>query len=139
MGFFGRFSYVDGAWVGDEPTAEPSLVIDIHDSDIATVDYTPATGATGRFYLGVEPRIYFEDDGASAPVDTAAEARGFAEWVRRVQGRDVEPAAVEELMAVDDESDEPEDAFVEETVERLLVLAGLPLPEALTAVGDEVE
>lgn len=138
MGFFGRFAYAGGAWSADEPTAELSLVVDIHDSDIATIDYAPAKGAAGRFYLGVEPRVYFEDDEASSPVDTAAEARGFSEWVRQVQGQNVEPAAIEELMAVDDGEAEPEDAFVEETVERLLLLAGLPLPEALTAVGDDL-
>ncbi len=133
MGFFGNFAYSGGAWACEKPNGEPSLVIDIHDSDIATVDYAPATGgASGRFYLGVEPRIYFEDNKANAPVDAAAEARGFAEWVRQAQGRDVEPAAIERLLASGASDAEPQDVFVEETVEKMLVLCGLPLPDELS-------
>jgi hypothetical protein len=63
-------------------------------------------------------------------VDREAEALGFARWVERVSGRRIDPRDVEELMAPDDEETEPEDEFVEETVERLLTLAGLPLPQA---------
>lgn len=142
MGFFGNFAFSGGAWACEKPNGAPSLVIDIHDSDFATVDFAPATGgASGRFYLGVEPRIYFEDNKANAPVDAAAEARGFAEWVRQVKGRDVDPAAIERLLASAASDAEPQDVFVEETVEKLLVLCGLPLPDELSDAplqGDDI-
>jgi hypothetical protein len=135
MGFFGKFAYSKGQWAGENPSGSPSLVVDIHDSDIATVDYSPSGGATGRFYLGTEPRIYFDDDAASAPVDRAVEARAFAEWVRQVTGREQSPETFEGLMAGDDADAEPLDVFVEDTVQKLLALAGLPLPSALA--GEE--
>lgn len=50
--------------------------------------------------------------------------------MRVVLGRDVDPGDVERLLPKDDE-DEPEDVFVENTVRRLLVLAGLPVPDDL--------
>ncbi len=39
-------------------------------------------------------------------------------------------------MASDSEDDEPEDDFVEETVDRLLDLVGLPLPEGMPSADD---
>ena len=82
MGYFGRFVYSGGAW-RDEPAAEAFLAVDIHDSDIATVDFrSPATG--GRFYLGFQPRDYWEDPDASAPVDADAEAAGLSTWASEV-------------------------------------------------------
>jgi hypothetical protein len=80
MGFFGRFVYAEGAW-GEHTTASAYLAIDIHDSDIATVDYAPVLeGSSGRCFLGYEPRHYFEDEAASQPIDPAAEARGLVSW-----------------------------------------------------------
>ena len=131
MGLFATFGYVNGAWISGDVDGAPSLVIDIHDSDIAAVRYSPAAGASGRFYLGVEPRIYFEDEAASEPVDAAAEASGFVGWIREVNGRDVDPASVEALLASPNPDDDPVDVFVEETVEKLLDLVGLPLPKEL--------
>ncbi len=124
-------THSDGHWRESEPSNEPYLFIDVHDSDIATVDYRPAPNAAGRFFLGTEPRIYFEDDGASESVDREAEAMGFAQWARQVHGRDIGAADILALMAPEDEDDEPEDDFVEETVDRLLDLIGLPLPEGM--------
>ena len=106
----------------------PFLLLDVHDSDIATVDYRAADASGGRFYLGYEPRIYFEEPDASAPVDTRAEAEGFARWVLDAEERDVDSDEVQRLMASPDGAP-PEDDVVEQTVERLLTLAGLPLPE----------
>jgi hypothetical protein len=40
----------------DEATDEWQLRITVHDSDIATVDYQPSECASGRFYLGFQPR-----------------------------------------------------------------------------------
>jgi hypothetical protein len=128
VGYFGKLAYSDGRWSSGRPTAVPFLLIDVHDSDIATVDYRAADATGGRFFLGYEPRIYFEEPDAGTPVDTHAEAEGFARWVQDASGTDVEPAEVQRLMASPDGAP-PEDDVVEETVERLLALAGLPLPE----------
>ncbi|MCU1619383.1 MAG: hypothetical protein JWR28_188 [Modestobacter sp.] len=135
MGFFGTFAFTGGAWTSGSAPSEPYLVIDVHDSDIACVDYRPAGDAGGRFYLGYQPRVYFEDPTASEPVDTDAEARGFAHWTRLVTGHAIDPRDVTALLAADDEDAEPEDLFVEETVARLLQLAGLPVPEDLSGEG----
>ncbi|MDP9441419.1 MAG: hypothetical protein M3P34_04410 [Actinomycetota bacterium] len=139
MGLFARFTHSTGQWREAEPADEPYLSIDVHDSDIATVDYRPAPPGLGRFYLGVEPRIYFEDPTASDTVDREAEAKGFSQWARDVHGRDVDPADVLALMAADsdEDDDEPEDAFVEDTVDRLLGLVGLPLPEGMPSDDDD--
>jgi hypothetical protein len=132
MGFFGAFTFSGGAWTSGGPPSEPYLVIDIHDSDIASVEYRPAVDAGGRFYLGYQPRIYFEDPTASDPVDIDAEAHGFAHWTGLVTGRAIAPPDLVVLLAPDDEEAEPEDLFVEDTVKRLLQLAGLPVPEDLS-------
>ncbi|UOY03430.1 hypothetical protein [Blastococcus sp. PRF04-17] len=127
MGRFGKFVYSAGRWTSGAPTAVPFLLVDVHDSDIATVDYRAADASGGRFFLGYEPRIYFEEPDAAAPVDTRAEAEGFARWAREATGTDVDPGAVERLMAAPDGAP-PVDDFVEETVEKLAALAGLPAP-----------
>lgn len=128
MGLFGKFAYSAGRWSTGAPTAVPFLLVDVHDSDIATVDYRAADASGGRFFLGYEPRIYFEEPGGADPVDTAAEAAGFARWAREAAGTDVDPAEVQRLMAASDGA-APADDFVEETVEKLVALAGLPAPE----------
>jgi hypothetical protein len=128
VGLFGKFAYSAGRWSSDGPTAVPFLIVDVHDSRIATVDYRAADATGGRFFLGYEPRIYFEEPDAGAPVDTVAEADGFARWVLEAEGRAVDPAEVQRLMAAPDGAP-PEDEVVEDTVVRLAVLAGLPAPE----------
>jgi hypothetical protein len=128
VGLFGTFAYSAGRWSTGRPTAVPFLLIDVHDSRIATVDYRAADATGGRFFLGYEPRIYFEEPDASAPVDTSAEAAGFARWVLDAEGRDVDTDEVQGLMASPSGAP-PADEFVQQTVERLLALAGLPLPD----------
>jgi hypothetical protein len=128
VGHFGRYAYSDGRWSTGGPTAVPFLLVDVHDSRIATVDYRAADATGGRFFLGYEPRIYFEEPDAGAPVDVRAESEGFARWVLDAEGRVVDPAEVQRLFASSDGAP-PQDDVVEETVERLLTLAGLPLPE----------
>jgi hypothetical protein len=128
VGYFGKLAYSDGRWTFGGPTAVPFLLVDVHDSDIATIDYRAADASGGRFYLGYEPRIYFEEPGAGMPVDTRAEAEGFARWVKETAGADVDPEDVRRLLASPDGAPPADDA-VEETVEKLLELAGLPLPE----------
>jgi hypothetical protein len=128
VGLFGKFAYSAGRWSTEGPTAVPFLLVDIHDSDVATVDYRAADATGGRFFLGYEPRFYFDERDAAAPVDTAAEADGFARWVLEAEGRVVDPATVQQLMA-SPEGDPPEDDVVEDTVLRLASLAGLPAPD----------
>lgn len=128
MGYFGKLAYSDGRWSFGGPTAVPFLLVDVHDSDVATIDYRSADATGGRFYLGYEPRIYFEEPDAGDPVATQAEAQTFTRWVKDAAGTDVDPDDVRRLMATPDGAPPAED-FVEETVEKLLELAGLPLPE----------
>jgi hypothetical protein len=128
VGRFGKFAYSAGRWSTGGPTAVPFLLLDIHDSRIATVDYRAADASGGRFFLGYEPRIYFEELETTAPVDVDAESEGFARWLLDAEGREVDPAEVRALMAAPDGAP-PQDDVVEDTVERLVTLAGLPLPE----------
>jgi hypothetical protein len=128
VGFFGKFIYSDGEW-RDEPTAEAFLAIDIHDSDMATVDFRSASTA-GRFYLGFQPRDYWADPEASEPVDAAAEAARFSAWASELLQRNVSADEIRALLAEDGVED-PEDDFVEETVLRLVQLLRLPVPADL--------
>jgi hypothetical protein len=138
MGLFGSWTFSGGQWRDGQCAEGPFLLVTVQDSDFATVVYHPVGETAGRFYLGFEPRVYYEDDTASEPVDRAAEAQGFAEWVWQVHGRTVEPAAVEALMA-DADGEDPDDDVVEETVARLLAVVGLPLPDGLTDPVDDDE
>jgi hypothetical protein len=128
VGYFGKLAYSAGRWSTGGPTAVPFLLIDVHDSDVATVDYRAADATGGRFFLGYEPRFYFDESEAADPVDTRSEADGFTRWVLDAEGKTIDPDEVEQLMASPSGSP-PEDDVVEETVERLLTLAGLPLPD----------
>jgi hypothetical protein len=125
---FGTFAYSEGRWSKGRPTAVPFLLLDVHDSDVATIDYRSADAGGGRFYLGYEPRFYFDEADAGLPVDTRSEAEGFARWVRDAEDREVDPAEVVPLLASPD-GEPPTDEVVEETVVRLLELAGLPVPD----------
>src|SRR5688572_541446 len=128
MGLFGKFAYSGGRWSRGAPTAVPFLLVDVHDSDVATVDYRATDASGGRFFLGYEPRFYFDEPDAAPPVDTQTEAEGFARWLRGAGGRDVDPEELRPLMA-SPEGAPPTDDVVEETLERLLALAGLPAPD----------
>jgi hypothetical protein len=128
VGLFGKFAYSAGRWSTEGPTAVPFLIIDVHDSRIATVDYRAADATGGRFFLGYEPRVYFEEPDAGTPVDTVVESEGFARWVLEAEGKNVDPADVQDLMASPDGAP-PEDEVVEDTVGRLVALAGLPAPD----------
>jgi hypothetical protein len=118
-------AYSDGRWSRGRPTSVPFLLVDVHDSDIATVDYRFADATGGRFFLGYEPRVYFEQPDAAPPVDGHTEAAGFARWVREAVDRDIDADEVQRLMAASGAAP-PEDEVVEETVNRLVALAGLP-------------
>ena len=125
---FGTFAYSEGRWSRGRPTAVPFLLLDVHDSRVATIDYRSADASGGRFYLGYEPRFYFDEADAGSPVDTRVEAEGFTRWVRDAEDRQVDPADVESLLASPD-GEPPADDVVEETVAKLLAVAGLPLPD----------
>jgi hypothetical protein len=125
VGLFGQFAYSAGRWTAGRPTAVPFLLIDVHDSRIATVDYRFADASGGRFHLGYEPRHYFEEPEGAEAVDPATEAEGFTRWVREAEDGDVDPAEVGQLMAAPDGAP-PADEQVEITVDRLLKLAGMP-------------
>jgi hypothetical protein len=135
VGYFGTFIYRDGEW-RDRADGTTELVLDIHDSDIATVDYRPAPPGLGRFYLGIQPRDYFADPDASRPVDVPAEVDGFVRWALQTLGRAPHREDVRDLVA-ETGSSVPDDDFVEDTAAHLIRLLGLPLPPALAEVTGE--
>jgi hypothetical protein len=126
MGYDGQFVHSGGEWGEQVPDSPPYLSIDIHDSDIATIDFEPGEGL---FYLGTEPRDYFGSEEASDPVDHDAQAAALSKWAQEVLEKDVPADRIRPLMA--EPGKESEDAFVEDTVGRLLDLLGLPRPDDL--------
>jgi hypothetical protein len=155
VGFFGSYVFAGTGWtpVPDEDVldfAEPWLSVDIHDSDITTVEYRPTGPGSGVVYLGETPRTYFEDATASEPTNVALEAAGLASWWAHWRGRgDAERTAKErELAAYLAEDTEPPElddddlsgngaspddgeAFVEVKTARFLTAMDLPLPDDL--------
>lgn len=130
MGTLAAFVYSDGGW-GDTAASDQFLSVEIHDSDIATVRFAPVTAlARGLLYLGYEPRHYFEDDTASAPVDGAAEADALIAWAAEVTGVLASADEILPLLA-DAHGDEPDEEFVENTAGRLLKAIGLLPPPDL--------
>jgi hypothetical protein len=127
VGYFGTFIYRDGQWQQRSGTG-PELVVDVHDSDIATIDYRPAPAGRGRFYLGHQPRDYFGDPEASKPVDVPAEVEAFRGWATGTLGRAPRAKDVRPLLA-EHAGQQPADDVVEDTVVRLLGLLGIPVPE----------
>ncbi|MDX3656847.1 hypothetical protein PV646_05960 [Streptomyces sp. ID05-26A] len=153
MGFFGTYAYEHGEWKtlseGElPPLAEPSLWIDVHDSDITSVVYTPAGPGSGVAYLGLTPRTYFENPNASDPTDTLREAAGLAAWWGLLNPDGDVPAKQAELLAFLAEDEDPEafewdesedvdeiddgEVFVEVKTRRFLAALGLPVPTELS-------
>ncbi len=152
VGFFGTYAYENGQWKtlseGElPPLSEPSLWIDIHDSDITSVVYTPAGPGSGVAYLGLTPRTYFENPNASDPTDVLREASGLAAWwaLTRSGSGDV-VAKQAELLAYLAEDEDPEafeledvdeidggEVFVEVKTARFLAALDLPVPYQLGA------
>lgn len=145
MGFFGTYAFEHGQWKtlseGElPPLDEPSLWIDIHDSDITSVVYAPAGSGTGVAYLGLTPRTYFENPNASDPTDVVREAAGLAAWWALHNSGDV-VAKQAEILGYLAEDEDPEDfsveegedvedadVFVEIKTARFLGVLGLPVP-----------
>jgi hypothetical protein len=125
MGFFGGYIFDGNDWLEFEPSDESApevgsqwLKVVIIDSDIADISYHPAGPGTGVAYLGYTPRVYFEDETASAPTDVEREAAGLAAWVAAYQGGGDE-AALQDLITPflasdDDEEDADQDDDDEE-------------------------
>ncbi|HEX6500947.1 MAG TPA: hypothetical protein VF054_18235 [Micromonosporaceae bacterium] len=155
MGFFGTYLYDQHGWKIQQPgaspeVAEPWLMLDIHDSDVATVTYRPAGPGSGTAFLGCTPRTYFADESASAPTDVNREAAGLATWWAHLRDgvsdaeRDAKCSQILGYLAEDgdpecDDWDEDEDVdefddgdiFVEATTVRFLTALDLPIPDDL--------
>jgi hypothetical protein len=153
MGFFGTYHFDGHSWMPhysdklpDGP--EPWLLVDIYDSDIATIAYRPTGSGSGVAYLGVTPRTYFEDEDASTPTDVAREAAGLAEWWAHYRGvaddteRGAKAVELVTYIAADTNPDELDsdknddegagedlddaDVFVEAKTARFLAVLDLP-------------
>ena len=152
VGFFGTYAYEHGSWKtlseGElPPLDEPSLWIDIHDSDITSVVYAPVGPGSGVAYLGLTPRTYFENPNASDPTDVLREAAGLAAWWALHNSGDVAAKQAEILgfLASDENPDDFEwnededvdmiddgEVFVEVKTQRFLAALGLPVPYHLS-------
>lgn len=152
VGFFGTYAYEHGSWKtlseGElPPLDEPSLWIDIHDSDITSVVYAPVGPGSGVAYLGLTPRTYFENPNASDPTDVLREAAGLAAWWALHNSGDVAAKQAEILgfLASDENPDDFEwnededvdaiddgEVFVEVKTQRFLAALGLPVPYDLS-------
>lgn len=152
VGFFGTYAYEHGSWKtlseGElPPLDEPSLWIDIHDSDITSVVYAPVGPGSGVAYLGLTPRTYFENPNASDPTDVLREAAGLAAWWALHNSGDVAAKQAEllEFLASDENPDDFEwnededvdmiddgEVFVEVKTQRFLAALGLPVPYDLS-------
>ncbi|POH71687.1 TY-Chap domain-containing protein [Arthrobacter glacialis] len=137
MGNFETLVFASGSWKNEEGT-DWRLRISVHDSDFATVDYRPVAGSSGRFFLGFQPRDYFEDPAASDPVDLQAESFGFSQWASSVLGTNLAATELLALMAPEGVED-PMDVVVEDTLVRLLNLLGMPMPTWLAPEGPFAE
>ena len=154
MGFFGTYLFDGHQWTAHQPAEQPTipepwLLVDIHDSDIATLIYRPAGPGRGVAYLGDTPRTYFKNPDASAPTDVAREAAGLGAWWVQQHGgaSDTERSAKEAELAaylaedldptdidLDDEDDNDLDdaeIFVEVKTARFLAALDLPVPDDL--------
>lgn len=125
MGLFVTQTFAAGKWSEGQPISAPFLMVDIHDSDIATITFQPGPESGGLVYLGFQPRDYFDDDTASADVDLDRQAIALAAWAHEVTGASAEASSIRPLLA-EGRVEEPMDVFVEETVDRLLEILGVP-------------
>ncbi|MGW3346605.1 hypothetical protein ACWDA3_25100 [Nonomuraea rubra] len=155
MGFFGTYLYDGAHWLEYEPDqerdlAEPWLMVNVYDSDSATLVYRPTGPGAGVAYLGYTPRTYFEDPEASAPIDVEREAAGLVSWwsqvhgvaedaEREVKGRELHAYLAEDIAPGEVEWDEEDvdqlddtEIFVEVKTARFLGALDLSVPDALS-------
>lgn len=134
MGTFESYIYSDGSW-SSAPTSELYLAIEVQNETFASIDYHSPGGKVSRFYVGIQPKDYFDDEGASVDVDVAAEADGFAKWAGQALGSSVDPASIRELIASEGADPSKAEHDVDRPLGRLLGLIGLELPahDALSA------
>lgn len=138
MGQSGAFTFSDGAWSTGEPSHSPLpfIFVEIHDSDVAIVAFSPAPEGADRFAVGlVDPATYFKGTPAVGLADKGRAARAFAGWLRKNQGQSIDAGVVESFIAASAAESVPEEYFVEEIVLQLFDLAGLPSLEALLNLG----
>ena len=133
MGLFFTGTFRDGTWHEGESLEGAALVVDIHDSDIGTIKFTPAGVASGCFYLGTHPRDYFGDPSEGASVDVDREVAGFVRWVGAVTGAAVDTSVVFPLVAQEGDESDPPFVFVEDALQALLEAAQIPMPPELVA------
>lgn len=132
MGQFVTYFYVGKKWQTTKPRLrKASLSIEIHDSDIATVEYAPSGRGAGRFYVGVHPRDYFGDSSAGDSVNEEAEVDGIASWASVVTQTKPDRDRLLTLIAKEGDEAEPEFVFVEEAVGALLRELGVAVPTEL--------
>ncbi|MCE7008904.1 hypothetical protein LWC34_39750 [Kibdelosporangium philippinense] len=141
MGLFGTYLYDGDKWTPHDNDVRPDvsgpwLMVDIHDSDIGTVSYSPAGPGTGVAYIGVTPRVYFADETASAPTDVVREAEGLAAWREELGASAVTSDDLVDFLAEDeevdwDEEDSDVEVFVETKVSEFLTALSLPVPDDL--------
>jgi hypothetical protein len=129
MGDFAEWRWSQGGWREGSSLEPPWLMIDIHDSDVATITFAPAQGeASGRFHLGTHPVLYFDIAEEAPAQDPDAEAAAFVKWAELATGAEVAVDDVRALLATVDDEEDPVDDFVDDTVARLLGLAGIHVP-----------
>ena len=122
----GTFIYSNGRW-DSAPTSDLYLAIEVPNEDYAQVDYHLTHGRLGRVFLGIQPKDYFDDDGASKDIDIPTHAQGLSTWAKTVLDRDVSVNDLKALIApagIDTPSEN-----VERVILRFLALLGLPAPE----------
>ena len=86
-----------------DTNSEPWLRVQVHDSDIGSLEYSPHFGGSGIAYVGVTARTYFDDPSlasTSKPLEVEALLRWFA--AAGVAGDDLSQG-LQELLAEDGE------------------------------------
>jgi hypothetical protein len=132
--------------------ADPWLMLDFHNSDMAAVSYRPVGPGVGTAYLGYTPRTYFNDPLLSPPTDVAREAAGLAAWWASRQGltnhvdRDAKRAVLAGMLAEDldgadldphpGDADDVDNAVFTDIAVRFLAALDLP-PLAELRLGDD--
>lgn len=125
MGSFEDFSWDGSAWAVRAPAPADWLTINIHDSDIGHVRFRTGDGQWQSAFVGILPEVYFDDPSLAQEHDFPGTAAALAARVTAGGGGPVDVAALEGILSAAAD-DEPVDDFVEETVDEVVRLLGLP-------------